>query len=314
MACAEKGILVGPFCPVREKDMLWTHTSLDRHLRPRDDDGSARPSHEELSMRARPTGALRAAGATSLVVLLAACGGGSSGKSSALDDASPQAAATSSASSAPGASRTPGAKPGQTSAPTSAATRDASTRTVAAGGPPTIGPAPSASSAATTRALGVSTKCRKPASSVGSGVALPKTKPAPFTATTTDCSGTLDFAAYTNGKPTLVTFFASWCEPCHKEAKDLEAVYEEFHASKGFQVIGVDTQDESGSPSWFYTDAKWTFPSVWDDGEKIEKAWNQSGATSTLPASFWIHPDGTISSIHAGAMTRSQMEDEFNNL
>jgi thiol-disulfide isomerase/thioredoxin len=268
-------------------------------------------------MRARQTGVLTA-GAASLALLLAACGGPAAPRSSALGAASPDASSLASSaprsSGAPAARSRASARPGRSGEPTASGQTASPGTTTGRGGGPASSAAPTATSLPTTRAYVVSTACRKPASSVGSGLALPRSKPAPFTGTQTDCGGSLDFTSYTSGKPTLVTFFASWCEPCHQEAKDLEALYEKYHVSKGFQVIGVDTQDESGSPSWFYTDAKWSFPSVWDDGEKIEKAWNQSGATSTLPASFWIHPDGTISSIDAGAMSRSQMEDEFNKL
>ena len=270
-------------------------------------------------MRARQTGVLKA-GATSLVLLLAACGGPATAKSAL--DGEPTPGATGAASSAPtsvgspaaGASAAPGRSGAPSASASAAAQGSGSGSTSGSGGRPSSSAAPKPTSGTTTQALGVSTACRKPASSVGTGLALPRQKPATFTGTRTDCDGTLDFAAYTSGKPTLVTFFASWCEPCHKEAKDLEAVYEEYHASRGFQVVGVNTQDESGSPSSFYTDAKWSFPSVWDDGEKIQKAWNQSGAISTLPASFWIHPDGTISYIKSGEMSRSEMEAEFNKL
>jgi peroxiredoxin len=263
---------------------------------------------------------LTAACATAVVMLVAGCGGSSAGRGTALGGPEASAAATQAAPAAvaspgaAGASSAPKAK-GGTAAPTSAAVSaqpSAAAKPASAGHGAATAAATAAPSKATT-AMVVNTKCRKPASSVGSGVAVKGQKPPAFTGTTLDC-GSLDSASYTNGKPTLVTFFAAWCEPCHKEAKDLEAVYEEHHSSKGFQIVGVDTQDESGNPNWFYNNAHWTFPSVWDDGEKIEKAWNSTGVISTLPASFWIHPDGTISSTVIGEMSRSQMEDEFNKL
>jgi peroxiredoxin len=256
---------------------------------------------------------------TSLALLLAACGGpdsshkpvagstpttlftASGAPSSEASGAAPRAS-TKSGASGPVASATSG--PDATSGPK-------------ATGTPSSGSGPSTQPTTGTQlanaAIVVNTSCRKPASSVGTGVALKGQRPPGFTGTTVDCNS-LEFAPYTNGKPTLVTFFASWCDPCHKEAADLEAVYEKYHASIGFQVVGVETQDESGDASWFYKKAHWSFPAVYDDGEKIEKAWNTSGAITTLPASFWIHPDGTISSIVIGEMSRSQMESDISKL
>jgi cytochrome c biogenesis protein CcmG/thiol:disulfide interchange protein DsbE len=280
-------------------------------------------------MRARLTGVrprpavLTAAGMASLALLLAACGSPATSSKAAGGGSQDQAAAA--ASAAPAGTAAPGAvgasaaaKAGRSAAPrTSAQPGAASSSGPSTGGGTThaaTGASPAAASGQSVKALRVDTKCRKPAGSVGTGVAVKGQKPPGFTGTTLDC-GSLDFGSYTQGKPTLVNFFASWCEPCHNEAKDLEAVYQEFHDTKGFQVVGIETQDESGSPSWFYDKAHWTFPAVWDDKEKIEHAWNQaSGAISTLPASFWIHPDGTISAIDIGQMSRSQMEDEFNKL
>ena len=43
-------------------------------------------------------------------------------------------------------------------------------------------------------------------------------------------------------------------------------------------------QDESGNASWFYKTAHWSFPAVYDDSEKIEKAWNTSGAGCPVSA------------------------------
>jgi peroxiredoxin len=269
--------------------------------------------------------------AASMLLLVAGCGKSGSSTDAAGDGASTGVDVTSSSapvtsSSAAAAGQTPGLTPakGSKAAPQAAASTKTSGQVTSAGtqggttgGSSTGGAASAAPASAAQPApqgIVVNRKCRKPASSVGSGVALKGQRPPGFKATTADC-GTLDFAPYTDGHPTLVTFYASWCEPCHKEAKDVEAMYEKYRDTKGFHVVGVESQDQDGDPTWFYKNAGWTFPSAWDDGDKIEHAWNQaSGAISTLPASFWIHPDGTISSIVVGEMSRSQMEDEFNKL
>lgn len=267
-------------------------------------------------MRVRAT---RAAAVVSLAILLAACGGPAASKSSPVAGGTPQPLASAS-DNAPSASAKPGgasAAPGKSGAPSAGASAGAKhngSGTPATTDPQGVQGGPSAPPPGTQQgpAIVVNKSCRKAASSVGTGVAVPHSTPPAFSGTTVDCNS-FDFAAYTHGKPTLVDFFASWCDPCHKEAADLEALYKEHHAS-GFQIVGVETQDENGTAAWFYNNAHWTFPSVWDDGEKIEKAWNTTGVLSTLPGAFWIHPDGSISSVDSGQMSKSTMESEFNKL
>ena len=258
---------------------------------------------------------------TSLALLLVACGGPASSKNPVAGGTpTPQLSVSGAPSArATGAAAVPsaGTKSGAPQPAASSSGGHGGTSGPSATGTPSSqsGPSPQTTTGTppANAAIVVNTACRKPASSVGTGVAIKGQRPPAFTGTTVDCNS-LDFASYTNGKPTLVTFFASWCDPCHKEAVDLEAVYEKYHPSIGFQVVGVETQDESGNASWFYKNAHWSFPAVYDDSEKIEKAWNTSGAITTLPASFWIHPDGTISSIVIGEMSRSQMESEISKL
>ena len=263
----------------------------------------------------------RRAALTSLALLLAACGGPASSKNAVVGGTPTPLLSLSGAPSptATGSLTLPsaGTKKGAPQPTASALGRQGGSSGPSATGAPSPQSGPSTRPTTGTQAAGpsivVNTACRTSAKSVGTGVAIKGQRPPAFTGTTVDCNS-LDFASYTNGKPTLVNFFASWCDPCHKEAVDLEAVYEKYHPSIGFQVVGVETQDESGNASWFYKTAHWSFPAVYDDGEKIEKSWNTSGAITTLPASFWIHPDGTISSIDIGEMSRSQMESEISKL
>lgn len=284
-------------------------------------------------MRARHNGVrsrtsvITTGGAAALLFLLTACSGGSAAHTSVSGpdpDSSSSASAEPITGASPGSSSKPAAgtsgapKASRSPSTNGTSTTSGSSKTGSTGGGGTGGTVSSAPTAGVqdpaSAGIVVNSKCRKPASSVGNGVALKGSKPPPFTATTVDCKS-FDFAAFTNGKPTVVNFYASWCEPCHKEAKDLESVYKEWNAKNGLEVVGVETQDEDGNASWFYKNAGYTFQSVYDDGEKIEHAWSKaSGAISTLPATFFIHADGTISSIQVGEMSHSQMEDEINKL
>lgn len=48
-------------------------------------------------------------------------------------------------------------------------------------------------------------------------------------------------------KAVLVDFWASWCAPCRKEAKNIKAIYNDLH-DKGFDVVGFSL--DSNRDSW----------------------------------------------------------------
>jgi peroxiredoxin len=155
----------------------------------------------------------------------------------------------------------------------------------------------------------VNLKCRTGAKSVGSGYGQKGMKVVDFTATTLDCkSYTLNKVI--SGHPALLTFFASWCQDCKNDARATAALYSKYHGN-GFQVVGIDTKDEPGDPTPFYTQYGYNFPSVWDDGEKIS---SQYFASSQLPVNVWVKCDGTINSWTVGATDSGKMETEYQGI
>ncbi len=42
-----------------------------------------------------------------------------------------------------------------------------------------------------------------------------------------------------NGKPFIISFFATWCKPCNRELSAINEVYEEWQEETGVKVIAV---------------------------------------------------------------------------
>jgi thiol-disulfide isomerase/thioredoxin len=251
-----------------------------------------------------------------LAMLLAACGGTSSPTSSRSNPgASSDSTGSVAAGQTPGVTAS-GANPGSAATPAGGgATKTAAPAASAAatnhpGSTPGIVTSPG-SGRGSTAGITVDPSCRKAASSVGSGIARQGLKYLDFTATTFDCHS-LTLSKVISGHSALINFFASWCEPCKGEAPDLAALYKEYHDSQGFQIVPVDTKDEAGNPSPFYTKYGYTFDGVWDDSEKIFNAY--SNGISSLPVLVWVKCDGTIDQYNAGSMSRSQMEAEYKTI
>jgi cytochrome c biogenesis protein CcmG, thiol:disulfide interchange protein DsbE len=61
------------------------------------------------------------------------------------------------------------------------------------------------------------------------------------------------------GHPVVVTFWASWCQPCQEETPILEAAYQKY-AAEGVVFIGVDYEDKPDAAQAFLRQYGVTYP------------------------------------------------------
>ncbi|MCU1456036.1 MAG: Peroxiredoxin [Actinomycetia bacterium] len=116
-------------------------------------------------------------------------------------------------------------------------------------------------------------------------------RPAPnFTvASLYDGRPSVDLRAY-RGKPVVLTFWASWCNPCRTELPRLKAL-EKAHAKDGLTVVGVSYQDIAGDGRRFANqlgvDA---WPLGFDDHGDIARAYG----VRAIPQTFFIDRSGRV--------------------
>lgn len=91
------------------------------------------------------------------------------------------------------------------------------------------------------------------------------------------------------GKPTIVTFWASWCGPCRKEMPALSALYTKYK-DRGLQVLGVSVDKTAEAAQGFLTATPMAFPIALDGSNTLQR---QFGAES-LPTTFWVGTDGKV--------------------
>jgi cytochrome c biogenesis protein CcmG, thiol:disulfide interchange protein DsbE len=81
------------------------------------------------------------------------------------------------------------------------------------------------------------------------------------------------------GKPVVLTIWASWCPGCNAEASTL-ARFAEAHPEAGF--FGVDFQDTKDAARSFYRRYGWRFPSVFDPEGRIADELGLQGTPTTI--------------------------------
>ena len=97
------------------------------------------------------------------------------------------------------------------------------------------------------------------------------------------------------GKPVLLNFWASWCQPCKVEMPYIQAVYEEV--GEGLFILAINIQETKPSVEDFMRREGLTFPIALDYEGKVA----QNYGIKFIPSTFFIDQDGIIREVKVGA-------------
>jgi cytochrome c biogenesis protein CcmG, thiol:disulfide interchange protein DsbE len=103
------------------------------------------------------------------------------------------------------------------------------------------------------------------------------------------------------GRPKVVVFWASWCEPCAQEAAAIER-FSQSAAGRG-SVIGVDWSDGLGGARSFIRRHSWTFPNLRDAEGTVGSAYRITG----LPTTVVVDAHGRIRAMLRGPQDESSL-------
>jgi cytochrome c biogenesis protein CcmG/thiol:disulfide interchange protein DsbE len=124
-----------------------------------------------------------------------------------------------------------------------------------------------------------------------------------FTLDRLEGEGTIS-SADMKGRPVIINFWASWCDPCRREAPLLEAVWKE-HRDAGLIVLGVDLRDAPENALEFLEEHDLTYPTVTDPDMVLAKAMG-IGRTDGLPQTFFVDSAWRLQGIDGGDETRTE--------
>ena len=109
------------------------------------------------------------------------------------------------------------------------------------------------------------------------------------------------------GKPVVVNFWASWCDPCIDEAPVLEAASQKY-AAQGVVFVGVTYEDEQANSVQFLQQYGISYPVGTDGSTKTAGAIAISYGVLSPPETFFINRSGVVVAQFAGALSPNLLD------
>ena len=118
-----------------------------------------------------------------------------------------------------------------------------------------------------------------------------------FTLNRLEGPGKISLAGY-RGKPVVLNFWASWCEPCKGEAAVLERDWTSYR-DRGVVFLGVDYHDLASDARRFVSAHELTFPMLEDGSGKVTGDYG----VSQVPETYVLNRQGRVVLHLAGPIT-----------
>jgi cytochrome c biogenesis protein CcmG/thiol:disulfide interchange protein DsbE len=106
------------------------------------------------------------------------------------------------------------------------------------------------------------------------------------------------------GKPLVINFFATWCDPCREEMPLINELATQGSRT-GYQVLGIAVEDTRAAVTEYVKEAKLVFPIALDLNSTVKRSYRIFGP----PATFFIDAEGVIRDVVLGPMTMERARE-----
>ena len=97
------------------------------------------------------------------------------------------------------------------------------------------------------------------------------------------------------GDVVMINFWATWCGPCRQEMPLLDELYSRYQRV-GFNLLGVNIDDDSGKAMNMIAELGVSFPVLFDTRKEVSKLY----AVDAMPVTIIVDRDGKVRHMHHG--------------
>ena len=112
------------------------------------------------------------------------------------------------------------------------------------------------------------------------------------------------------GKPVLINFWATWCDPCVYEMPFLQEVYDEW-LGKGLMLLAINVGEGSSTVKGFMQNHNLSLPVLLDTKQDVFRRYNIIG----IPTTYFMDKDGIIQEKMIGAFpNKAEIEKRLSKI
>lgn len=119
-------------------------------------------------------------------------------------------------------------------------------------------------------------------------------QPAPDFALKSASGDNLRLSEY-RGEVVMINFWATWCGPCRQEMPLLDELYGRYERV-GFELLGVNIDDDSGKAMDMIAELGVRFPVLFDADKSVSERYE----VETMPVTILVDRNGTVRHVHQG--------------
>jgi peroxiredoxin len=119
-------------------------------------------------------------------------------------------------------------------------------------------------------------------------------QPAPDFALKSSSGENLRLSEY-RGDVVMINFWATWCGPCRQEMPLLDELYSRYQRV-GFNLLGVNIDDDSGRAMDMINELGVSFPVLFDATKEVSRLYQ----VDAMPVTVIVDREGNVRHVHQG--------------